>query len=129
MARRPDVGKDVVVAVTVLIVDDNPRFLVRARERLEADGYVVVAEALDGASAIEAVQRHRPDVVLLDIQLPDMNGLTVSESLARGPHSPAVVLTSTHDVADFGSRVDASGARGFVPKDALSGAALDALIS
>ena len=69
----------------LLIVDDNARFRVRARRRLEADGYTVVAEAADGASALEAARRHRPDVVLLDIGLPDMSGLAVAERLAREP--------------------------------------------
>jgi DNA-binding NarL/FixJ family response regulator len=112
----------------VVIVDDNARFRVRARRWLEADGYAVVAEAADGASALEAVRRHRPDVVLLDIGLPDISGLSVAEQLAREPDAPAVVLTSTHDVADFGDRVARSGARGFVPKAKLSGAALSALL-
>jgi DNA-binding NarL/FixJ family response regulator len=111
-----------------MIVDDNARFRVRARRRLEADGYAVVAEAEDGASALEAVRRHRPDVVLLDIGLPDMSGLSVAERLAREPGPLAVVLTSTHDAADFGDRIASCGARGFVPKAALSGEAISALL-
>src|SRR2546421_222212 len=93
------------VTSAVLIVDDNPRFRSRARRWLEADGYVVVAEAADGASALEAAARHRPNVVLLDIQLPDMNGLKVAERLTCEADAPAVVLTSTHDVADFGDGI------------------------
>ena len=116
------------VAIAVLIVDDNARFRMRARRRLEADGYAVIAEASDGLSALEAVRRHRPDVVLLDIGLPDMSGLSVAEQLAREPDAPAVVLTSTHDAADFGERVESSGACGFVPKAGLSGDAIAALL-
>jgi DNA-binding NarL/FixJ family response regulator len=112
----------------VLIVDDNPRFRVRARRALEADGYVVVGDAADGASALESVRRYRPDVVLLDVGLPDISGLAVAERLARAPKAPAVVLTSTHDVADFGDRVARCGARGFVPKAGLSGASLAAAL-
>jgi CheY-like chemotaxis protein len=112
----------------VLIVDDNPRFRVRARRWLEDDGYAVVAEAADGASALDAARRHRPDVVLLDIGLPDMSGLAVAERLSREPDPPAVVLTSTHDVADFGDRIERCGARGFIPKAALSGKALSAVL-
>ncbi len=115
--------------VAVLIVDDNARFRVRARRRLEADGYAVVAEAEDGASALEAARRHRPDVVLLDIGLPDMSGLTVAECLTREPEPPAVVLTSTHDAADFGERLSRCGARGFVPKAALTGEAIAAVLA
>jgi DNA-binding NarL/FixJ family response regulator len=122
------VREDAGMPVAVLIVDDNARFRERARERLEADGYEVVAEAADAASALEAARQHRPSVVLLDIGLPDMSGLTVAERLTRGPDPPAVVLTSTHDAADFGDRVTTCGARGFVPKAALSGDAISALL-
>ena len=126
---RAVVIDDARVEGTVLIVDDNARFRVRARQRLEADGYAVVAEAADGASALEAARRHRPDVVLLDVGLPDMSGLSVAERLAREPDGPAVVLTSTYDVSDFGDRLARSGARGFVAKAALSGEALSAVMS
>jgi DNA-binding NarL/FixJ family response regulator len=126
---RAVVTDDARVEGTVLIVDDNARFRVRARQRLQADGYAVVAEAADGASALEAARRHRPDVVLLDVGLPDMSGLSVAERLAREPDGPAVVLTSTHDVSDFGDRLARSGARGFVAKAALSGEALSAVLS
>ena len=73
------------MAAAVLIVDDNARFRARARRWLEALGYVVVAEAADGASALAAVREHRPDVVLLDVELPDMSGLSVAERLAVSP--------------------------------------------
>jgi DNA-binding NarL/FixJ family response regulator len=116
------------VAVAIVIVDDNARFRARAKLRLEADGYTVVAEASDGASALEAAERHRPDVVLLDIGLPDMSGLTVAERLTSKPGGPAVVLTSTHDAADFGDRVARCGARGFVPKAAFSTEKITALL-
>jgi DNA-binding NarL/FixJ family response regulator len=122
------VREDAGMPVAVLIVDDNARFRERARERLEADGYEVVAEAADAASALEAARRHRPSVVLLDIGLPDMSGLTLAERLTSGSDPPAVVLTSTHDAADFGDRVTSCGARGFVPKAALSGDAISALL-
>ena len=115
--------------VAILIVDDNARFRSRARQRLEADGYAVVAEAEDGASALEAARRHRPEVVLLDIGLPDMSGLDVAELLAGTLDAPAVVLTSTHDAADFGERMASCGARGFVPKAALSGEAIAAVLA
>jgi DNA-binding NarL/FixJ family response regulator len=120
---------DVPMPVAILIVDDNARFRARARQRLEADGFTVVAEAEDGASALEAARRHRPAVVLLDIGLPDMSGLDVAERLAREPDPPAIVLTSTHDAADFGERMASCGARGFVPKAALSGEAIAAVLA
>ena len=114
--------------VAILIVDDNARFRERARQRLEADGYVVVAEAEDAASGHESARRHRPSVVLLDIGLPDRSGLSLAEQLSREPNPPAVVLTSTRDPADFGDGVARCGARGFVPKAALSGDAISALL-
>jgi CheY-like chemotaxis protein len=106
--------------IQVLIVDDNSGFRMRARRWLEADGYEVVAEAADGASALGAARRHRPDVVLLDIELPDMSGLALAERFAREPGPPAVVLTSTHDASDFGEPLTSCGARGFLPKAELS---------
>jgi DNA-binding NarL/FixJ family response regulator len=117
------------VPTRVLIVDDNARFRSRARRWLEGDGYEIVAEAADGASALEEARRRRPDVVLLDIELPDMSGLSLAERLAREPDPPAVVLTSTHDAADFGDRLLRCGARGFVPKAELSGDRLAALLA
>ena len=116
------------MASSVLIVDDNARFRSRARRWLEAGGFVVVAEAGDGASALEAARSHHPTVVLLDVQLPDMSGLTVADRLASEPEPPAVVLTSTHDASDFGDRALRRNARGFLPKAELSGEALSALL-
>jgi DNA-binding NarL/FixJ family response regulator len=117
------------VPVALLIVDDNARFRERARRRLESDGYEVVAEAADGASALDAARLHKPEVVLLDVGLPDMSGLTVAERLTSEPDPPAVVLTSTREAADFGDRVARCGARGFVPKASLSGEAIAALLA
>jgi two-component system nitrate/nitrite response regulator NarL len=104
------------VPATVLIVDDNPRFRSRARKWLESGGWDVIAEAADGGEALDAVALHHPKVVLLDVQLPDMSGLDVSERVMRQSDPPAIVLTSTHDAADFGARIADCGARGFLPK-------------
>lgn len=129
LVGRIAVTEDWGVPVRVLIVDDNPRFRLRARRCLEASVYEVVAEAADGASALEAARRHRPAVVLLDIELPDTSGTSVAEWLAREPVPPAVVLTSTHDAADFGARLLRCGARGFIPKAELSSERLTALLA
>lgn len=109
---------------TVLIVDDHPSFRASARILLEADGLQVVGEAADGASAITEAHRLQPDVVLLDVGLPDMDGFRVAEVLtnANGSVPPAVVLVSSRDSGDYGPLVARSGARGFVPKAELSGA-------
>ena len=112
----------------VLIVDDHPSFRATARALLEAEGYDVVGEAEDGESAVEAAQALRPDLVLLDIQLPDVDGFEVARRLRANGSSPAIVLTSSRDACEFGSLVAESGARGFVPKAELTGAAIAALI-
>lgn len=113
---------------TVLIVDDHPSFRLTARALLEAEGYEVIGEAADGASAIEEARRLKPEVLLLDVQLPDMDGFAVAEELTRNGWSPAVVLTSSRDLSDFGSLVSTCGARGFVPKAELSAATLSSLL-
>ena len=117
------------MAVTVLIVDDHPSFRATARALLEADGFEVVGEAENGASALEAARRLHPELILLDVQLPDMDGFAVAAQLCRANgDGPRVVLTSSRDAADFGPLVGRCGAAGFVPKAELSGAALKAVL-
>jgi DNA-binding NarL/FixJ family response regulator len=95
---------------------------------LEADGFDVVGEAQDGASALVAVRDLHPALVLLDIQLPDLDGFAVCENLVgAGPEAPVVVLTSTREASSFRRRLDASGARAFITKAELTGARLAAL--
>jgi DNA-binding NarL/FixJ family response regulator len=110
--------------VTVLIVDDHPSFRATARLLLESEGFDVVGEAADGTTGLRAARELQPDLVLLDVQLPDVDGFQVAAELTGGGAGPAVVLTSSRDEADFGPLVSASGARGFVPKAELSGEAL-----
>jgi DNA-binding NarL/FixJ family response regulator len=117
------------VPVTVLIVDDHPSFRASARALLEAEGFEVVGEAEDGASALHAAAQLEPDVVLLDVQLPDDSGFEVARQLTNGGRGPAVVLVSSRDGCDFGSLVTGCGACGFIAKAELSGAALSALLS
>jgi DNA-binding NarL/FixJ family response regulator len=112
---------------TVVIVDDHAAFRASARALLQAEGFDVVGEAADGAEAVKAVAALRPEVVLLDIQLPDLDGLAVAEQLAAVPDAPAVVLISSRDAAAYGPRLRATPARGFIPKSGLSGEALAAL--
>jgi len=113
---------------TVLIVDDHAPFRAQARELLEAEGFTVAGEAPDGASAIESVRRIRPDVVLLDVQLPGLDGFAVAERLAAEPDPPAVVLISTRAPASYRRRLRDSPARGFLAKSELSGQCLASLL-
>jgi CheY-like chemotaxis protein len=115
---------------TVLIVDDHPSFRSTARALLEAEGYDVVGEAEDGASAVEAAVRLRPQLILLDVQLPDFDGFEVAARLraSLNGETPSIVLTSSRDGSDFGPLVADCGASGFVPKAELSGSALAALL-
>jgi DNA-binding NarL/FixJ family response regulator len=114
------------MATSVLIVDDHPSFRASARMLLECEGYDVVGEAEDGESALDAIRELRPDVVLLDVQLPGIDGPEVARRLAAANgFSPAIVLTSSRDLDDLGT---IGGVRGFIPKSELSGSALEALL-
>jgi DNA-binding NarL/FixJ family response regulator len=112
---------------TVLIVDDHKAFRTSARHLLEAEGFVVVGEAANGLEAIELTSELSPDLVLLDIQLPDIDGFVVAKELQQRGVRATIVLTSSRDAADYGASIAESGARGFVPKGDLSGAAIAAL--
>ena len=113
---------------TVVIVDDHPGFRSSARALLEAAGFEVVGEAEDGESALAVVDRLHPRIVLLDVQLPDIDGFAVAERLARAGDPPAVVLVSTRDVSSYRRRLARSPVRGFISKSDLSGHALSALV-
>jgi len=121
---------------TLLIVDDHAGFRSFARAVLEAAGYVVLGEAADGAAAVEAARALSPELVLLDVALPDVDGFAVCErivgtedaDLAARPRPPVVVLTSSRDVSSFRRRLAASSARGFIAKRDLTGDALAALV-
>jgi DNA-binding NarL/FixJ family response regulator len=128
MAVRRRVGDNRPMATTVLIVDDHPSFRASARRMLEAGGYNVVGEAEDGASALAATRELRPEVVLLDVQLPDANGFDLAEEITQGNGSPMVVMTSSRDAEDYADLLVRSAARGFVPKSELTGPALAALL-
>jgi DNA-binding NarL/FixJ family response regulator len=112
---------------SVLIVDDHDTFRVLARAVLEASGYTVSGEAADGESALRTAVEVDPDIVLLDIQLPGIDGFAVAEQLARLPRPPAVVLVSTRDEDAYRERLSRAHARGFVTKSELTGAAVAAL--
>lgn len=113
---------------TVLVVDDHADFRSAARALLEAEGFEVVGQAATGADALAANARLRPDVVLLDIRLPDTDGLAVAELLAGLDEPPDVVLVSSRNASVYGVRLRSSPARGFLVKGDLSGDALRRLL-
>jgi CheY-like chemotaxis protein len=116
---------------TVLIVDDHEAFRESASALLESEGFVVVGAVADGAAAFAAVNRLRPAIVLLDIQLPDLSGFAVAARLSALPEPPRVVVTSSRPADAYGPLIEAARARGFgfLTKRALSGAALAALVN
>jgi two-component system response regulator EvgA len=113
---------------TILIIDDHGPFRAQARALLVADGFVVVGEAADGASGLVAARSLRPDLILLDVGLPDIEGFDVASELALDGPPSAVVLTSSREASEYGPRLAASSAIGFIPKDELSGARIRALV-
>jgi two-component system response regulator EvgA len=103
------------MARSILIVDDHPSFRASARMLLECEGFDVIGEAEDGMGALAAVSRLHPDVVLLDVQLPDINGFEVAARLTENGSSPAIVLTSSRDVEDLGFLAGRDGVAGGAP--------------
>jgi DNA-binding NarL/FixJ family response regulator len=128
-AKKPAACDDLLVRPTVVIVDDHAGFRSSARALLEAEGFDVIGEAGDGASAIAVIDLLRPRIVLLDIQLPGIDGFDVAERLARAGDPPAVVLVSTRGVSAYRRRLARSPACGFISKSELSGNALSTLVS
>ena len=111
---------------SLLIVDDHPSFLAVARFLLETEGFDVVGVARDGESALRETIRTSPQIVLLDVSLPDMDGFEVAARLRAAGVSSTIVFTSSRDDSDFGSLVTESGGSGFIAKAELSGDALRA---
>jgi DNA-binding NarL/FixJ family response regulator len=109
----------------VLIVDDHAGFRAHARRLLEFEGYRVVGEAADSASALEVARALGPELTLVDVHLPDANGFELATWLGALPDPPAVVLTSSRDGAGLEECVSRCGARGFVPKSELSREAIE----
>jgi DNA-binding NarL/FixJ family response regulator len=116
------------MGTTLLVVDDHPGFRACARRLLEGQGYRVVAEAADGASALSCARELRPELALVDVYLPDSDGFEVAARLAALDDAPTVVLTSSHDRTELDPLVPGSGACGFVPKDELCREAIEALL-
>jgi DNA-binding NarL/FixJ family response regulator len=128
---RPEHGKllkEVRPLRRVLVVDDHPSFRRCAQRLLAEEGFEVVGEAEDGATAVSLAAELAPDFVLLDIQLPDVDGFEVASRLLEEEPGLPIVLVSSRDRDAYEARIEASGARGFVAKTDLSRAALARLL-
>jgi DNA-binding NarL/FixJ family response regulator len=129
VTKLPSFMMDHVMACTVLIVDDHPGYRAAARTVLEADGFEVVGEAATGLEGVSEAARLRPHIVLLDIGLPDIDGVEVAQRItaAADGKAPAIVLISSRDGTGCETVFASCGARGFIPKAELSGDAITAL--
>jgi DNA-binding NarL/FixJ family response regulator len=110
--------------MTLLIVDDHAGFRSFARMVLTEDGFEVTGDVADGEAALDAVRALRPDVVLLDVQLPGIDGFEVARRLAADPDPPHVVMTSSREASEYGRLLAEAPVAGFIPKEALSGEAI-----
>ena len=117
------------MSVSVLLVDDDPAFRRLARRMLVAAGLAVIAEAGTMAAAIAAAQELRPDSALIDVGLPDGDGIMLAGTLTSLPSPPRIILTSTDADAAGPEDVSRCGAAGFVPKADLPGVALERLLA
>ena len=107
-------------------MDDHAGFRRAAREALTAEGYDVVGEAATGAEAFGAVVRLRPEIVLLDVQLPDLSGFQVAEHLVHpGRH---IVLISSRPASEYRQRLASTSAAGFISKEDLTRAAIERVL-
>lgn len=115
------------MAIRVLVVDDHASFRSFARALLTSEGFDVVGEAADGVSAVEAAGRLRPQLILLDVRLPDSDGFDVAELIVSGlPNPPVIVLCSSREARTYRQRLQRTSAAGFIAKRELTGAALRA---
>jgi len=115
--------------MTLMIVDDHQTFRDAARRVLESAGFEIIGEAGDGETALNTIPQLRPDIVLLDVQLPGIDGFEVAARLIERGDPPLIVMTSSRERADFGPLVERSGARGFIHKADLSGPAICAVLA
>jgi DNA-binding NarL/FixJ family response regulator len=115
--------------MSVVLVDDDPDFRALARRVLDASGLAVVGEADTVATGLAATMDLRPDALLVDVGLPDGDGVALARELTALPWRPRVILTSVDPDAASPDEVRRSGANGFVPKDELAGASLGLLLA
>lgn len=113
----------------LLIVDDHDGFRAHAGALLRGESYDVIGEAENGISGVEAVRLLRPELVLVDVQLPDIDGFEVARRILDDPSAPAVILISSRDRGDYGSCISRCGAAGFISKGELGRAAIDSVLA
>ena len=116
------------MAQTLLIVDDHASFRSFARTMLGSDGFDVAGEAQDGADALSECERLQPDVVLLDVGLPGLDGFEVARRIAEYPWPTKVILTSSRAASDYGSQLTTAPVSGFIAKRDLSSDRIAALV-
>jgi DNA-binding NarL/FixJ family response regulator len=109
---------------SVLVVDDHAAFRRSVLALLATGGFEVVGEAADGEEAVRMAAATAPQLVLLDIQLPDRDGFAIAEELIRLPVPPVIVLISSHEETVYAAGIAAAPVRAFVPKDRLDCATL-----
>ena len=117
------------VRQTVLIVDDHADFRSSATELLQAEGFDVIGADADARDALQLAAQLQPQVVLLDVQLPDRDGFDVAAQLAEEAEPPQVVLISSREATAYGRRLTGAPVCGFIAKRDLTGAALAALVT
>jgi CheY-like chemotaxis protein len=132
--NSPPAEGPLVAQLRVIIVDDHRSFRSMAARLLTNGGFSVIGQAADGATALASSRDLRPDLVLLDVQLPDIDGFQVADALvaracAARVAPPGVVLMSSRASTDYGSRVAAAPVLGFIAKADLSGSLLRALLA
>ena len=118
---------DVTPPVRVVIVDDDPLVRASLRMLLDGDGITVVGEAEDGAEGQRLVADERPDVVLMDIRMPGVDGLTATEAILGRDDPPQIILLTTFDADEHIMRALRAGAAGFLLKDTPPADIVDAV--
>ncbi len=102
--------------VRVIIADDEPIMRMDLSEILEREGYEVVAEAVDGFDAVELCRRENPDIVIMDVKMPLLDGLTASKIIAQEQLAGTIVLLTAYSDREFIEKAKKSGVSGYVVK-------------
>jgi len=120
---------ETVSGTRVLIVDDHPAFRASAQALLESEGCDGVTSVASGEEALDVLKTSSPDIVLLDLYLPRLDGVSVSEQIALMDEPPAVILISSHDEAGLEERVISAPVRGFLAKRELAWTSIARLLA